>query len=212
MLPRFLHLHPRTYDRLLRLRSEAERDGAYRVAKRIHAVLLNADEQSSGRISELLKAPRSKVSEWLSNYETHGYDALLEGCRSGRPSRLSATQRVALDDIVESGPVAYGLDTGIWTSPMIARVIEEEFGISYHPGHVRKLLDQMGFSVQRPKRLLAKADPDEQDRWRRRTYPNIKKKPKGKAGASSSPTKQAFGRTRRSTRRGRASAANRSSR
>jgi hypothetical protein len=36
--------------------------------------------------------------------------------------------------------VAYGLDNGVWTSPMIAWVMEEEFGIKYHPGHVRKLL------------------------------------------------------------------------
>jgi transposase len=58
---------------------------------------------------------------------------------------------------------------------MIARVIREEFAVSYHPGHVRKLLTQLGFSVQRPKRELAKADPVLQDRWRRYTYPRLKK-------------------------------------
>ena len=36
---------------------------------------------------------------------------------------------------------------GIWTSPMIAWVIEEEFGVQYYPGHVRKLLYAWGFSV-----------------------------------------------------------------
>ena len=55
---------------------------------------------------------------------------------------------------LDSGPVAYGLDTGVWTSPLITHVIAEEFGVSYHPGHVRKLLYTMGFSVQRPQRLL----------------------------------------------------------
>jgi hypothetical protein len=34
----------------------------------------------------------------------------------------------------------------------------------------------MGFSVQRPHRVLARADPVQQDRWHRRTYPNLKKK------------------------------------
>jgi transposase len=37
---------------------------------------------------------------------------------------------------------------------MIAWVIEEEFGVEYHPGHVRKLLHRWGFSVQRPHRVL----------------------------------------------------------
>lgn len=182
MLPRSVRLHPKTSEKLSRLRKEAEIDGVYRVARRIHAVILNSEGWSSGQIADILKAPRSKVSEWLANFEAHGTDGVLEGYRSGRPNRLGESQRIALADIIESGPVAYGFDCGIWTSPMIARVIEEEFAITYHPGHVRKLLDRIGFSVQRPRRVLARANPAEQDRWHRRTYPNIKKKPKGKTG------------------------------
>ena len=85
-------------------------------------------------------------------------------------------------DILDSGPVAYGLDNGVWTSPMIAWVIEEEFGIKYHPGHVRKLLHAWGFSVQRPRRVLARADLAAQDRWHRRIYPELKKNPKRGTG------------------------------
>ncbi len=181
MNPRIIRLHPKTFDRLARSRREAERNGAYRVATRIHAVLLNCEERTSGEIAAILQAPRSKVSEWLATYAAHGVDGLLEGYRSGRPGALSEAQRVTLADIVESGPVAYGLDTGIWTSPMIARGIEEEFAITYHPGHVRKILHALGFSVQRPRRVLARADATAQDRWHRYTYPNLKKKPKGKA-------------------------------
>ena len=103
--------------------------------------------------------------------------ALLEGYRSGRPSELTAKQQQQLGDILDSGPVAYGLDTGIWTSPMIAWVIEEEFRVQYHPGHVRKLLHGWGFSMQRPRRVLARADAAAQDRWHRRIYPALKKKP-----------------------------------
>ena len=182
MLARLLRLHPKTYSRLVRLGKEAERDGAYRVAKRLQAVVLNSEGRTSGELAGILKAPRSKVSEWLSRYQTYGVDGLLEGYRSGRPPALSEEQRAQLGDILDSGPVAYGLDSGVWTSPMIAWAIEEEFGVTYHPGHVRKLLHGWGFSVQRPRRVLARADAREQDRWHRRTYPNLKKKPKGKTG------------------------------
>jgi transposase len=132
---------------LVRLRVDAERDGAYRVAKRIHAVILNSDARSSGEIAHLLKAPRSRVSEWLANYETDGLEGVLEGFRFGRPALLSAAQLGDLTGIVDSGPVAYVCDCGVWTSPMIARVITERFGLGYHPGHVRKLLPRIGFSV-----------------------------------------------------------------
>jgi transposase len=182
MLPRMIHLSAKSSRDLGRIRKAAEREGAYRVAKRIHAVLLNAQGRTSGELCRILAAPRSAVSDWLRNFEEHGLEGVLEGYRSGRPARLTLEQRTALEDIIESGPVAYGFDCGIWTSPMIARVVEEEFGIAYHPGHVRKLLHAIGFSVQRPRRVLARARPEEQDRWHRRTFPSIKKKRAGAAG------------------------------
>jgi len=180
MLPRRLRLHASTSRRLLHLSKEAERDGAYRVAKRLRAVLLNGEGRTSGELADILQSPRSKVSEWLSRYEAYGVEGLLEGYRPGRPAILTDKQREQLGDILDSGPVAYGLDTGIWTSPMIAWVIEQEFGVQYHPGHVRKLLHGLDFSVQRPRRILARADAAAQDRWHRHTYPNLKKIPKEK--------------------------------
>jgi len=116
-----------------------------------------------------------------------------------------------LGDILDNGPEAYGLDSGIWTSPMIAWVIETEFGVQYHPGHVRKLLRGWGFSVQRPRRVLARADAAAQDRWHRHIYPALKKKPARDTGRSSSPTKPASDKTQRSTPPGAASGAHRKS-
>src|SRR6202008_4729955 len=96
MVPRLLRLHPSTYQRLVRLSKEAERDGAYRVAKRLRAVLLNSEGRTSGELAEILQAPRSKVSQWLQRYQSDGIEGLLEGYRSGRPSGLSEKQQQQL--------------------------------------------------------------------------------------------------------------------
>lgn len=202
MQARAIRLHHKTASKLIRLKAEAEKDGAHRVARRIHAVLLNSEGYTSGDLASLLKVGRSRVSEWLANYEEHGYEGILEGFRPGRPPLLTEEQMVNLSDIIESGPVAYGYDCGIWTSPMISQVIQDEFGITYHPGHVRKLLHKLGFSVQRPKKILARANPEAQDKWHRHTFPSLKKKPNAKASPSSSQTKRASGKTPPSTRRG----------
>jgi transposase len=161
---------------LKKQKKEAEMDGAYRVAKRIHAVLLNHKGKTSGEISELFSAPRSCVKQWLADYEAHGYEGLLEGHRSGRPSGLTVVEKQALSDIIESGPVSYGFLSGVWTAVIIGRVIKNEFDIEYDARHVRRILDELNFSLQRPKRLLANADPAKQNRWIRCIYPKIKKK------------------------------------
>src|SRR5271165_1376737 len=116
MRPRFIRLHHRTKRNLKLKMREAASDGADRVAKRIHAVLLNCEEYTSGKISEILDVARSKVSEWIKIYEEQGFEGLKEGERSGRPSRLTEVQKIILCDIIDSGPIAFGYSSGIWTS------------------------------------------------------------------------------------------------
>jgi transposase len=129
MIPRFIELHPRTRKKLNRKMLEAAADGAHRVAKRIHAVLLNHDKNTSGDIAKTLMTSRSAISEWLKLYAGQGFDALMEGRRDGRPSYLSDLNKILLCDIIDSGPIAYGYVSGIWTSIRIADVIFQEFEV-----------------------------------------------------------------------------------
>src|SRR5260370_24294452 len=99
MRARFLHLSPKKAKELSFLKREAEKDGAHRVARRLHAVLVSWQQHTSGAIARLLEAPRSKVSLWLQQYETSGWKGLLEGHRSGRPKELNPEQLGQLDDI-----------------------------------------------------------------------------------------------------------------
>jgi len=180
MKPIFVQTDSRTRRKLLALRQEAQTDKAPRVALRLQALLLSAAGHTPPRIADLLHVHRTRVHAWVCNWNGHGEEGIKEGHRSGRPCQLTAPQRQQLQDIVESGPVAYGLNTGVWTSPVLAEVIREEFDIEYHPGHVRKLLHRLGCSVQRPTTRLVQADPKAQNKWIRYTYPNLKKTPKPK--------------------------------
>lgn len=174
---KLIKLHAKTRTKLTGLKNEAERAGEYRVAKRIHAVLLSDQKNTRTTISTLLNAPRSCVNKWLTDYESHGYESLLKGQRSGRPGELLQEQLFELGEIIDKGPLNYGYTSAIWSSLMIRDIIAAEFGVTYHAGHVRKLLHQLDFSVQKPKRILARADEALKNQWRRYTYPNIKKKP-----------------------------------
>src|SRR5208337_1340194 len=95
---------------MVTLSKQALRDGAYRVASRLHAIVLNMEGKTAPQIADI-----------------------LEGHRSGRPPAMSDAQRQELADILDSGPVAYGFTSGVWTSPMVVRIIKEEFSIIYNP-------------------------------------------------------------------------------
>ncbi len=170
----------RTVAKLIDLRKQAKQESEYRVATRIHAIILSLEGYQPGNIAQILKANRTSIPEWINKWNLYGIDGLLEGHRSGRKSELTNDDKQALYDIIESGPVAYGFNTGIWTSPIIKKVIEDEFGVCYHAAHVRKLLHIIGLSVQRPTYKLAKANPKERNKWIRYIYPNLKKTQKKK--------------------------------
>jgi len=53
---------------------------------------------------------------------------------------------------------------------------KSRWDVVYHPAHVRKILHQLGFSVQFPREKLALADKKAQETWLRETYPEIKKR------------------------------------
>jgi transposase len=166
--------------KLEKLLDQAIKDRAPKVMLRIQGLLLSLEGKTTGVIAQTLRVHRSTVPLWIQNWNQHGVESLPEGHRSGRPAGLSHRQRSALADLINSGPVAAGFHTGIWTSPLLAQVIEEEFSQSYHPGHVRKLLKQMGYSVQRPIASLVQADLAQHRKWVRYTYPNLKKTRNGK--------------------------------
>jgi len=58
--------------------------------------------------------------------------------------------------------LAAGYPSGVWTGPMIGDLIERRFGVRYHKHNVPRLLHELRFSVQRPRKRLARAT-----RWRR---------------------------------------------
>jgi putative transposase len=182
MRPTFAKGNGTTISKLLELRREAQKDKESRVVLRIQGILMSLEGVTAGEISNYLKVHRSTVPLWIDHWNRHGQKGLWEGHRSGRPRGLRPEEREKLCAILDSGPTAYGLEAGIWTSPRVRQVIAEEFGQRYHPGHVRKLLQQLGYSVQRPTTRLVQADLKQHRKWVRYTYPNLKKRQKRRGG------------------------------
>jgi transposase len=181
MNPVFAKGDRKAIQNLLAVRREAQQEKAPRLVLRVQGILMSLEGHTTGEIAQHLTVHRSTVPLWIEHWNAYGEEGLWEGERRGRPAGLNEDQRQKLRDILDSGPVAYGLETGIWTSPLISRIIRDEFHRDYHPGHVRKLLRRLGYSVQRPTTRLVQADTKQKRKWVRYTYPNLKKTPKPRA-------------------------------
>lgn len=129
-------------------------------------------------LAEELQVTRGSVNRWLQWYETAGAPGLLTARAPGPAPKLSEAQRSELITVIEKGPRVAGYSSGVWTGPIIGDLIAQRFGVRYHNHHIPRLLHELGFSVQRPRRRLARADVDAQAVWLREKLPAIKKKPR----------------------------------
>lgn len=161
-----------------RLREVLKKAGKHRLDLRLRAVQLLSEGSSIEQTAVLCEVGTTTVKRWVATYRAEGMWVLIsKGPYQGRPSRLSDEQMKELSDIIEAGPEVSGLDTGVWTSPIIADLVRRRFGIKYHPSQIRRILHKLGFSIQYPKQRLSLADKALQAIWIRKELPAIKKSP-----------------------------------
>lgn len=171
------HRKTRAEIRLLRdLYWEAKKSGDFAVWRRAKAVSGYLAGKKVIAMSEELDVTRGAINRWLQWYEAMGAEGLRTGKAPGSAPRLTEVQRKELTTAIEAGPLAAGFSTGIWTGPMVGDLIRSRYGVSYHNHYVPELLHQLGFSVQRPRKRLARANAEAQEAWLRFRFPAIKKK------------------------------------
>ena len=133
----------------------------------------------------------SSVKRWKRAWRDRGVAGLSAKPHPGGISKLTVAERDELVDLVLAGPLAAGFKTDLWTCERVAEAIWKRFGVEYHPGHVARLLHELGFSPQKPRQIAREQDPDAVERWRREDWLRIKKKPADGAQPSSFSMKRA---------------------
>jgi len=167
---------PSALRKLRRFIGERVKEGKLDEWRRGRAILGYIDGRRVVDLAAELDVTRGSVNRWLQWYEAMGVEGLLTAMPPGPSRKLAEAQRSELTSLVEAGPLAAGYPSGVWTGPMIGDLIENRFGVRYHKHNVPRLLHELGFSIQRPRKRLARADVAAQAAWFRRTFPAIKKK------------------------------------
>ncbi len=127
-------------------------------------------------IASLLGVSLTSVKRWRRTWKAEGVEGLAARPHAGPATKLSEKQRSLLVAILLKGPMAAGYRTDLWTCARVSDVVRKQFGVSYHRDHMRRILHDLGFSPQKPRRVAREQDSAAVERWRRRDWPRIKKK------------------------------------
>jgi transposase len=131
-------------------------------------------------IATALGVTPGAVSQWLKRARERGEAALRRRPPPGAIPKLTAAQRAALPEVLARGAEAHGFVGDVWTTKRVAVVIRREYGVSYHPAHVSRLLRAIGWSQQRPIRRASQRMAAAIEQWQEERRAALEAKPRRK--------------------------------
>ena len=151
--------------------------------RRFDAIRRWEQGETQSAVARQVRVVRQTVARWVKQCRSQGKASLKKAGRAGRKPRLSPKDRQRLEELLLRGPERLGYETPLWTCPRVADLIEREFGVHYHPGHVWKVLIALGWSPQRPTGRARERNEPQIQHWKKKVWPALKKK-RSRRGAS----------------------------
>jgi transposase len=144
--------------------------------RREKAIALFNQGERQATVAATLRVSRQSTSRWYNDWLSGNTQAIQGASRAGRKRRLTTEQIELIRHQLLQGAKVHGYPSDLWTLPRIARLIEVVTKVHYHPGHVWKVLKQMGWSLQRPTLRAKERDEEKISHWKNRIWAEVKKR------------------------------------
>jgi len=139
-------------------------------------VSLSQEGYSQSDIARLLNCSQAWVSKVLHRAQREGRENLkAKGFAPGKTPALSAPQLDRLRALLAAEAKAAGFDSDGWTRRRVADLIQQQFGVHHHLSHISRILNKLGFTLQKPKRRDYRQDPKAVAEWKQERLPELKK-------------------------------------
>ena len=151
----------------------ASQAGDHAAVRRALALVEYAATRSVSLVADTVGVHVDTVYTWLHTLLAAGVDSLRSAPKPGRPRQLTGEQKAHLRQLLLAGPEAAGYSTGGWHSPLVAALIEREFGVRFAIGYLPALLRGIGFSYQKARFVADHLNEEVRRVWLTATWPAI---------------------------------------
>lgn len=148
--------------------------------RRLKAAGYFAQGKTQVWVARHFSVSRPAAHAWYWAWKDRGTAGLRSKGRSGAPPKLNRKQLKKIEKELVRGPKAQGYSTELWTLERIARLIKKTTRVTYHPGHVWRLLHDLGWSSQKPETRSRERNERKIRQWMRKDFPRIQKRGSGR--------------------------------
>jgi transposase len=128
--------------------------------------------ESPTTVARILGVHVASVHRWRRMARSPGGLKAVE--QPGPTPGLNDAQLGQLEALLAQGAKHHGWHNQLWTAARVGVLIDRQFGIRYHPEHVRKILKaRLNWSSQKPRRKARERDDKEVARWVGDEFPRI---------------------------------------
>ncbi len=132
---------------------------------RIRALLLWDEGKEATEVSRTFGVGRQSLYEWRARYlESRDPADLLDRPKSGRPPSLARPKRERLQEILARDPEALGYRSHGWTVPLLMQHLASHEGVKVSETTLRRTLHALGYRWKRPRYVLARKDPQREEK------------------------------------------------
>ena len=137
-----------------------------KIGIKLRAMLAIAEGIPVNMVCQVLDVSREAIRKWRRAVQQDGLEGLA--LKEGRGKKTGLTQdiRTALEQAVASAPRNAGYDVAVWTAKVVVQFVQDRFGKAIAERTARTWLKTLGFTLQRPRPKLLKADAEKRQAFK----------------------------------------------
>ncbi len=138
-----------------------------RFVHRLDIIILVTEGLPIRKVAVLYKMNPSTIQRWIHRLNEEGFPGLRDKPGRGRVPRLSSKEREQLRKDLESRPQSFGYQQSRWDGKLLSFHLQHKYRIELKVRRCQFLFRELGFSLQRPRKMPVGADAEEREAFKK---------------------------------------------
>jgi transposase len=138
-----------------------------RFVRRLDLLLLISSGEKVSHLSKVYGISPVTMQRWVHRFNEEGIDGLRDQAKKGRPRRLTDEQKSMLKRELMDNPISMGYRQGHWDGKLLSFHLMKKYKVSYKVRRCQMLFHELGFSLQRPRKMPVGGDPEKRKAFKK---------------------------------------------